>query len=346
MGSSPLGGTLNMEGDRMSKRGVLFDREKIVREVSAASSQTDALRRLGLKPHSSNYARLREACARFNVLVPSPAWSSGSPFDDGRVDPARAVDTASSCTSLREALHYLGLTKSEKNARHLSDLLESKGARPLPMKSRGAIRSDVEMSRWAVLSSSSAAHALRKLGLSTASKNYRSLNLFCEEEGISTDEMYSSQDLPRPNPKTPVRGSSYSDLAAKRVVSSIRSGKTLPEALRSEGIASTRQSKSWAANLSEEAGLAAGSPRPRSSEEILVENSTASRSTLKKAALESDLIPSDLCWECSMSPEWNNKPLTFQLDHRDGDTTNNDPSNLRFLCPNCHSQTETYCRSK
>lgn len=39
---------------------------------------------------------------------------------------------------------------------------------------------------------------------------------------------------------------------------------------------------------------------------------------------------------------WNGKPLTLDLDHIDGNNTNNQLSNLRWLCPNCHSQTETY----
>lgn len=41
--------------------------------------------------------------------------------------------------------------------------------------------------------------------------------------------------------------------------------------------------------------------------------------------------------------EWNGKPISLHLDHIDGDATNNLLSNLRILCPNCHSQTKTYC---
>lgn len=40
--------------------------------------------------------------------------------------------------------------------------------------------------------------------------------------------------------------------------------------------------------------------------------------------------------------EWNGKPLVLHVDHVDGDRTNNELNNLMILCPNCHSQTETY----
>ena len=47
------------------------------------------------------------------------------------------------------------------------------------------------------------------------------------------------------------------------------------------------------------------------------------------------------CNVCGIS-EYNNKHITLQVDHIDGDRTNNEFDNLRFLCPNCHSQTETW----
>jgi uncharacterized protein YlaI len=40
--------------------------------------------------------------------------------------------------------------------------------------------------------------------------------------------------------------------------------------------------------------------------------------------------------------DWQGKKITLQVDHINGDPYNNDPSNLRLLCPNCHSQTETF----
>ena len=37
------------------------------------------------------------------------------------------------------------------------------------------------------------------------------------------------------------------------------------------------------------------------------------------------------------------QPAPLELDHIDGDHWNNELSNLRILCANCHAQTETYC---
>ena len=48
------------------------------------------------------------------------------------------------------------------------------------------------------------------------------------------------------------------------------------------------------------------------------------------------------CLWCWISKDYNWKEISLQLDHIDWDDHNNSLSNLRFLCPNCHSQTDTY----
>lgn len=47
------------------------------------------------------------------------------------------------------------------------------------------------------------------------------------------------------------------------------------------------------------------------------------------------------CEVCGIT-EWNGKPIVFQIDHTNGDRMDNTLENLKVICPNCHSQTETY----
>jgi 5-methylcytosine-specific restriction endonuclease McrA len=65
---------------------------------------------------------------------------------------------------------------------------------------------------------------------------------------------------------------------------------------------------------------------------------------LKRAMLDYGFIYE--CDECKIDATWRGKSLTLHIDHVNGIIWDNRPENVRFLCPNCHSQTETYCRPK
>lgn len=52
----------------------------------------------------------------------------------------------------------------------------------------------------------------------------------------------------------------------------------------------------------------------------------------------------EVCEQCRCGPQWRGEPLRLIIDHRNGDWLDNRLENLRFLCPNCHAQTATWCR--
>ena len=48
-----------------------------------------------------------------------------------------------------------------------------------------------------------------------------------------------------------------------------------------------------------------------------------------------------ICEICKLTT-WLDKPIPLQMDHIDGNHTNNNPNNLRLICPNCHSLTPNF----
>ena len=81
-----------------------------------------------------------------------------------------------------------------------------------------------------------------------------------------------------------------------------------------------------------------------SAEDVLVvgtkERGRIDASVLTRALLESGVDYK--CEVCDMDPEWMGRPLRFQVDHKDGQYWNNVKNNLRFICPNCHTQTDNW----
>lgn len=76
------------------------------------------------------------------------------------------------------------------------------------------------------------------------------------------------------------------------------------------------------------------------SEKLFCKNSKHARTILRKRIIEEKLIKYE-CAICGVK-DWNGKTLSLELDHINGENNDNRLENLRFLCPNCHSQTTTY----
>ena len=67
----------------------------------------------------------------------------------------------------------------------------------------------------------------------------------------------------------------------------------------------------------------------------------ASRQKIKNRIIKNELLKYE-CSVCRNDGNWNGIKLSLHLDHINGVNNDNRICNLRFLCPNCHSQTDTY----
>jgi hypothetical protein len=77
--------------------------------------------------------------------------------------------------------------------------------------------------------------------------------------------------------------------------------------------------------------------------EVFCEDSNYSRSSLKKRIIKEKILPYECSGEdCDITDKWHGEKISLQLDHINGVNNDHRLSNIRFLCPNCHSQTNTF----
>lgn len=98
----------------------------------------------------------------------------------------------------------------------------------------------------------------------------------------------------------------------------------------------------WKTNISGK-GIRKSTPKTATSLQEILEGKHKAypRGKLKARLLKYEL-KHNVCEICQLT-EWNGQKLTMHLDHINGDCWDHRLENLRMLCPNCHSQTHTYC---
>ncbi|MFJ7332741.1 HNH endonuclease [Streptomyces sp. NPDC101110] len=85
--------------------------------------------------------------------------------------------------------------------------------------------------------------------------------------------------------------------------------------------------------------------RRRTAEEILIEDTSPHPRRVPSARLKRamrELGVEERCAMCGIGAAWQGEQLPLEVDHIDGDWRNNRVENVRFLCPNCHSTTDSY----
>ena len=199
----------------------------------------------------------------------------------------------------------------------------------------------------AVTNSSNISQALKKMNLAPRGGNYPSLKNRCLKLGITpptTKPQRTGDKLIRKN-------TTEESIKLGCANNFSRAG-----LLRSVGLISTGANVRWVekqlTQLKINTDHWTGSAHLRnkthnwgvktSLDNILVKNSSYTSSHRLKNRLISEKGWLEKCSICLLT-EWCEGKISFHLDHINGISDDNRLENLRLLCPNCHSQTPTYC---
>jgi len=150
---------------------------------------------------------------------------------------------------------------------------------------------------------------------------------------------YSIEDLKSAVSKSTSWSATLQSLGRSKTGGAVRKAKRLVEEHKIDTTHFLGQS--WAKGKS---GIFSQSWKPRPLEDILKENSPFSTKDLKKRLFKEGL-KEEKCERCGLT-EWQGEKMPLQLDHINGDNTDNRWENLKILCPNCHCLTPTWGSKK
>jgi hypothetical protein len=185
---------------------------------------------------------------------------------------------------------------------------------------------------------------LRALGVATAARNYERLERIAAEHGLI---LPAKNQNGCPGARPHLRTSALWD--EDKLRAAIVGARSLKEVAANLGLgkhAATRLRRA-AEEFGVELPVGHGGPDPAIARAAAIERvfkkgmRRINGERLRRYILDLGVMPYE-CGICGQPPEWNGKELVLPMDHINGDPTDNRLENLRFLCPNCHSQTETF----
>lgn len=198
---------------------------------------------------------------------------------------------------------------------------------------------DAETFRCEAAAARTFSELCRALGLVPRGANYDTLRSYAEECGVDLQHLEAAI---RRRP----------DVAREDLLAAVEGARSKAEVLRKLGEQPTSAAYSWlkrqARKLSVRIdaagqGWAAGVQRPRRvpvERYLVLGPPRISSSKLRERLVESGLLAAR-CDRCELT-HWLERPIPLELDHINGDRTDNRLRNLRLLCPNCHALTPTY----
>lgn len=207
-----------------------------------------------------------------------------------------------------------------------------------------------------VASSHSLAQVIRKLGQRPTGGMYRFIAARIRAAGLDTSHFSSRlRSTVESVPAETLAELVHASMSIAQILSSLglptkgRAHHLLKERIQDLGLDTSHMTgQAWARGHTKRThdGLARGSlARSQTDDELFSAHSTRINNGPRIIRRLLELGWPYACAQCGIA-DWRGKPLVLHLDHINGIANDNRLENLRLLCPNCHSQTETYCNRR
>lgn len=331
------------------RRGIFADAEQIRIAAEGAHSLADVLRQLGLRSSGARYAQLRAAMAKHGIRQPAKdRLRMGKSVLADRETVAHAVRQSK---TQKEVLERLGLSLAGKNYDRLTAACAVYRI-PLPQKwgasgpceqewrERWHVLRDEDAVRVAVCDAPSWSVAAQRLWGPNDLRDREALKAKCTELSLIPRGRRTWGILADRDAVAAAVADAHSVIEAlTRLNLSSSSHQRLVRACEEYGLRVPRADNAAMARIGQ--AKAKASYRWGRPEDVLRRDPSIGQRRVRNMVLRYDLLPY-VCAICGSPPVWKGHSLVLILDHANGDPSDHQLENLRFVCPNCESQLPTH----
>ncbi|GGL71778.1 hypothetical protein GCM10010129_14230 [Streptomyces fumigatiscleroticus] len=321
-----------------------YSGERLAQAVAEARNWTDLMRRLDLTVSGGQRRVLQERVAE--QKLDTSHFVKRSPWR--KYPDAAVAEAAASSSSLREVALRLGATPATGTLSHIRRRISAAGIDVSHFPGMNRVESELPFTTEELRKAAATAHSVRgvarSLGVPDDSRSRAALARMLRDRGIDmTHFSHRRVSIPEDRLRSLVqRSTSYAEvMRGLELEVNDTNHRRVRRAATRLGL-DTRHFKrrSWA--RPERA-----TPRSTAQKVLVVLEQHAGRTNrmqLHRALAE--IGEAYRCAECGNTGRWRGRTITLQIDHVNGNWRDNRRENLRYLCPNCHALTETWCRQK
>ncbi|MGW7076547.1 HNH endonuclease signature motif containing protein [Streptomyces sp. NPDC054866] len=321
-----------------------YSKDRLTSGVAEARNWTDLMRRLGLGTSGGQRRVLQEKVTGHGL--DTSHFAKRSPWR--KYPDAAIADAVASSSSLREVALALGATPATGTLSHIRRRISAAGIDISHFP--GIDRPELDLPftpeelRTAAAAATSVRGVARALGVPDDSRSRATLGGMMRAHHIDTGHFSHQRVLiPEEELRDLIRNStSYADvMRGLDMELSDTNHRRIRRAAARLGLDTSHfKRRAW--------GQPERPAPPPIAHRVLIvlpdHAGRTNRSQLHRALTEIG-VPYR-CVPCGSTGEWLGEPITLQIDHVNGDWRDNRRENLRYLCPNCHALTETWCRNR